>query len=202
MVDQDVYLDAGLRGWIANKARKEHWRMASWYSVDDLIQDGYCAYLKCRNKYALQPPQPGHSALNTQTPTKDQRRHFMSLVQRAFTNHIMTLAGHFAESKEELLQILPNQSLESAFERVSLPEPEAATIAALLATLPTELVGVLNSLMQDGQDAGGYLRSRLRLEQGRLRKSRHARRETTEEYWSRVLEEPDLVEKLVDFLAN
>ncbi len=37
--------------------------MSRWYLLDDLVQDGYLCYLKCRNKYALSEPEPGQVAL-------------------------------------------------------------------------------------------------------------------------------------------
>jgi hypothetical protein len=98
----DVYFDAGLQGWIKNTARQEHWRMAKWYGLADLFQDGVLCYCKCRDKYTRGPPEPGFQALNTITPNDAQRRHFMQLVQRSFWNHIMTLSSRFAAMREEL----------------------------------------------------------------------------------------------------
>jgi len=99
MRNVDVYFDAGLRGWLKTTAVKEHWRVASWYSVEDLVQDGYVCYCKCRDRYTLAVPQPGdrpdgyaHQNLFTDQPNEKQRKHFMSLVQRAFYNHIYTLS--------------------------------------------------------------------------------------------------------------
>src|ERR1017187_5465900 len=102
----DVYYDSGLEGWIKNTAFREHWRLRTWYSMEDLVQDGYICYCKCRNRYTMNPPSPEHQDLNTDTPNDAQRKHFMALVQRTFFNHIMTLSSKFTMCTENTLSEL------------------------------------------------------------------------------------------------
>jgi hypothetical protein len=69
--------DRGARLWIANTARKNFWRVAAWYELSDLIQDGYMCYYLVRKKY----------------PQAIDREHIMSLLRSTFVNHITDLAN-------------------------------------------------------------------------------------------------------------
>lgn len=68
----DIGLPKAVVGWIYNHARKNYWRVAAWYEVDDLIQDGLMIAYKCRERYGLEIDPP----------------HFMQLVKVSFHNHI------------------------------------------------------------------------------------------------------------------
>jgi hypothetical protein len=68
-------LDEPLQIWIIKTARKNHWRVARWYELDDLIADGYLTAAKIRNRY---------STVN--------QKHFMALVMTAYMNHITNMA--------------------------------------------------------------------------------------------------------------
>lgn len=65
-------LPVEIRRWIISHSRKNFWRVAGFYDLDDLIQDGLMIACKCRQKYGtnLDPP------------------HFMQLVKVSFYNHI------------------------------------------------------------------------------------------------------------------
>lgn len=200
---KDVYFDEGMQGWILKTARKEYWRMASWYELEDLIQDGFLCYIKCRNAYTLKPPKPGTQPLNTTTPNKDQRRHFMSLVQTAYRNHIMTLASKFAGGLEEPTpNTLEGDERGNNLEELLPPQPEEASLFLALANAPAELKDVIDRILKDGLDGGDYLCSRLYRDGNRTRRMRHKVRETTAEYWERVLGQPDLPQKLAEYLRS
>lgn len=177
--------------------------MASWYELRDLIQDGYVCYLKCRNAYTLTPPKPGTQPLNTTTPNKEQRRHFMSLVQTAYRNHIMTLASKFAGGSEEPT---PNTSegdeRGNSLEELLPPQQEEASVLLALATAPVEFKDAIERLIQDGFDGTNYARTHLYKDGNRVRRSRRSLRETTAEYWARVLGEPDLPQRLGAYLRS
>jgi hypothetical protein len=186
MTSKDVYLDVTMRGWIAKTAHKERWRMAHWYSYEDLKQDGYLCYAKCWNKY--------RDIFDVPEPTDEQRRWFMSLVQRAYYNYIMTLASHFARApKEGIFPQVENDDTTLGMESL-LPGvmPDAPLICALM-KLPKELTEVLDKILKDGIDTGVYLRKR-------IRGSRVTVRETTAEYWERVLGRPGVPEQLADLI--
>jgi hypothetical protein len=198
----DVYLDAALRGWIVNTAHKEHWRMASWYSVDDLIQDGYVCYCKCRERY--KPEQHilrDHKELGC-GPTKQHRRWFMALVQAAFYNHIMTLAARSARTREDAVSQIAAESdtFMAAFEKLAPAIAEEASVVAALAKVPAELAEVLERLFTDGFEGGEYIRHKVR--STRARRARGQVRETTREYWERVLGQPDVPELLAAYLQS
>jgi hypothetical protein len=71
-------LDEAMRKWICLRSHREYHRVAKWMEVDDLIQDGYMIFAKCRLKYSGKIT---------------ERRHFMALVKTAFNNHITDLAN-------------------------------------------------------------------------------------------------------------
>ena len=65
-------------GWISNHSRKNYWRVASFYEVDDLIQDGIIKAYEVINRYGV----PG---------LEIDRPHYMALVKTSFNNHIVDL---------------------------------------------------------------------------------------------------------------
>ena len=73
-----VYLDRGLRLWILKTARKHFWRIASWYDLADLVQDGHMCYAVCLRKYGDKVDGPAH---------------FCALVKTTFLNHITDMAN-------------------------------------------------------------------------------------------------------------
>lgn len=200
----DVYFDPGLQGWIKNKARQEYWRVSRWYELGDLIQDGYLCYLKCRNKYALNPPDPGAMPLNTSMPTNDQRRHFMALVKTTYFNHIMTLSSKFAASAME--ENISNSGLSRpdgqpvTIEDLIPDENEAMTALLALKNAPTEIAEAIQKLVGDGSEFGNYLRSRLRYQGNRVVRGRRALRETTGEHLARILGSVELSEQVRAYL--
>lgn len=165
---QDPYLDEGMIGWINKTARKEHWRVA-WMDLDDLVQEGYFCYCKCKKAY----PQ-----FATNAPTKDQRRHFQSLLKTTFSRHIFTLASsqkgaHFVQVSGE------TPSAESAaWENILPPQPETGSLAVLLAKAPPEILQFLRLLTTDGLDLIAFARRQV---------GRKQVRETTNEHFCRLL---------------
>ena len=166
--EQDLFLDAGMRGFIVNKARKEFWRVNAWYDFDDLVQDGYLCYAKCRARYR-----------NTVT----DKPHFMALVQTAFHNHIMTLAGkHRLAKKESALSSLTSETRDEAAVLHSSPfasTSEMASLSLLISQAPAEFKQLIQLLVGDGAEALGFKRKAARRGKGV--------RETTNEYYCRLL---------------
>lgn len=197
----DVYLDVVMTKWIATTAYKEHWRVARWISVDDLIQEGYVAYTKCRNRYTLGPPDEGHQALNTATPTLAQRKHFMALVQRAFYNAIFSLVRKHEAGREEYAED-SGMTEQDRFDQILEPAPELASLSTALLSAPAEIREALARLVQDGLDGGAYLRHNLLEKAGRPAPRRASIRETSEEHWGRVSGCPELECKLTEYLIR
>lgn len=199
---KDVYFDQGMQGWIRNTARRELWRMAGWYGYEDLVQDGFVCYCKCRDKYALKEPDPGEKPLNTETPTELQRRHFMALVQRTFYNHIMTLSARFAISREDTLSGVTEEGDPLSLEHLMPPQSEEVSVIFTVLQAPAEIGEAIAKLISDSIDGEQYLRSRLRRHSGRVRRGRRAIRETTDERLTRVVGDVDLPKQVLTYLLS
>lgn len=155
--------DAGIRGWLVNTARTNYWRVRSSYEFDDLVQDGYMVYAKCYARYY-------------KNLTKDHDRQLMALVQVAFINHINTLSQKRGLTTEvPFSQVLPPDAETEELERLLPAEEELGSIMVLLNNAPTEIVQVVTALLQD---ATGFMRTR---------NFRRAIRETTNEYFCRLV---------------
>lgn len=173
---KDPYLDKVMYGWIVKTSNQELWRVARWYALDDLVQDGLLCFYRCRAAY----PKFG----NRPTPTK--RRHFMALVQATFRNHINTLAR-----KKYLDPVTQNATEEQettfANERATFQE---GPLRILLRNAPQEVIEVLLTLALDAT------------EPLRVRRGRRLVREITNERLSRVLGLPpaDFVTMVTKYL--
>jgi hypothetical protein len=207
---KDVFFDAGLRGWLRSTSVAEAWRVAGWYTADDLYQDGFICYCKCRDKYTLALPAPGdrpdgyaHQNLFTDTPNERQRRHFMNLVQRTFYNHIYTLSRRHPAALEQPLSSLSRGESDEPLTLEELMPAEPEEISALVALLhaPTEIADAVVKLVNDGIDGGKFIRSRLRVSKdGRVTIGKRALRETTDQRMTRVVGDPELVGKTLAYI--
>lgn len=212
----DVYFDAILRSWIISYARSQRWRVAGWYSVTDLIQDGYICYCKCRNAYTLGAPNPdAHHDLNTKAPDESQRRHFMALVQRAFTNHVHTLSNRYMAFREEPVDCPASSDSALLLEEMIPAQGEEMSALMTLANAPVEIGNAIVKLINDGLDGEAYLRTRLQKRivmiphasggvsvSTRLVKSRRALRETSSERFQRLLKDGDIARKTTAYLCS
>lgn len=77
-INTAVTLDRGLELWLFKTARKNYWRVAAYYELEDLIGDGYLVYAECRQRYKERV---------------NERRHFMALFRTCYLNHITDLAN-------------------------------------------------------------------------------------------------------------
>src|SRR6185312_11865843 len=128
----DIFLDAGMRGWIVRTAKREYWRVAQLCDFPDLVQDGYLCYAKCRRAYL--DPRPDL------TGTRDEKRWFQSLVKTTYTNHIHTLAAkHKGVSELPASQLAADDSGEDAVWARLPSQPELGTLQALVASAPAEI---------------------------------------------------------------
>lgn len=198
--EQDVYLDAGMRGWIANTARKNFWRVAHWYELDDLIQDGYICFAKCRARYVGKRNMVNSRGercryLPERNPDKTARQHFAALVKITYHNHITDLAKSRMRLEDHAVSQLctPEQSAEEYLDTQLPPEPEAATLAVLLAGAPAEVAELLRVLAADGLDLLRFQRRRV---------GRRLLRETSNEFYCRLLgKDPNTVDVLAQVRA-
>lgn len=163
MGKNDPYLDRAMRGWLIRTATKNFWRVADWYDLDDLIQDGYLCYYKCYRKY--------RHLTELRHPRQEDKRRFMALVQATFTNHITNLANSRTQTVETPLS---NTELTDVGVEAILKEPEDVTARLMLHCAPAEIKALMEMLAQEGYDTVKYLRTR-------LKRGRKTVRETTNE---------------------
>ena len=159
----DDYLDAGMKGWIVNTARKEYWRVQQLEDLDDLIQDAYVCYYKCRNRY-VGTRTKGRTYLPPKNPTKDHLRHFQSLVKTTFSNHISTLAAKhkgvnvLAVSQVKKVETTADSAVWDKF----LPQQaEQASLYSLVKNAPEEIKQLVTLLVSDGLDLLKFERKRV-----------------------------------------
>lgn len=126
----DKYFDKGLRGWVVRTAQKNYWRVAAWYDLEDLIQDGLLAYAICRNRYR---------------DRVENKHHFMALVQRVYLNHITDLANARTVGEEiSISQIAVVGKELEALEYLAGGVAGDAELETLLARAPAEVRAYLN----------------------------------------------------------
>lgn len=178
----DPFFDEGMQGFIVNTTQREYWRVAGVCDLDDLLQEGLMCYHKCRQRYSQDE--------NRDVTAPLTREWLQALVARAFMNRIYDLAAKkkhgFAVAASSIAA--SDESPEEFLER-NLPAQESSTLGAVLAQAPWELLELLRLLAGDGGEALGF-----------KRKGRSAGRETTNEFYCRILgvdpKERNLVEEL------
>lgn len=162
------YFDEGMRLWIIQTARSNHWRVASWCDLEDLIQDGYLCYCKCAAKYPF--------LMSRHRPSREDKRHFMALLQVSYLHHITDLANDKTESPKEYCVSQLGSAEEGAdiWEHIS-PRTEAEVFFnLLLEKAPKEVRALIDLLIGDVTRAVSYRR------EGGVR-------ETSNEYYCRLL---------------
>lgn len=164
--------DAGVRGLIVNTAKRNLWKVANWYELEDLVQDGVMIWLKVR----------GHYYPKGVTDIK----HLTSLFKTSFSRHIIDLAAEKRYGEELAISqfIGPDSDGTHEWETLLGVQQETATVAVLLHSAPAELKALWRFLTsEDG-------RERLR---GRYQKKGGVK-ETTNEFLCRLLGlDPEMV---------
>jgi DNA-directed RNA polymerase specialized sigma24 family protein len=69
-------MDKSAQRWMFKYAHKNYWRVASWYELDDLVQEGYMCWWRVIRHY----------------PDATDVPHVMRLFQRTFSNRIHDLS--------------------------------------------------------------------------------------------------------------
>lgn len=188
----DPYLDAGMHGYIRNKALKEFWRVSGWYSdVSDLVQDGYFCYAKCRNRYV-----DTLGVLPATNPSNTDRRHMMSLVMTTFDRYIChNIAGQLRYGREvPVSQFTRNGEDADTDPWNGLVSAGAEDVAMmmLIKSLPSEIQDLISILTGDGSAALEFCYDRLERRtlpglRTRIVRNRRRLRETKNEYYCRLL---------------
>lgn len=185
-------LDRGLELWLFKTARKNFWRVASYYEIEDLIADGYMVYAECRERY------------------KDrvtERRHFAALFRTCFINHITDLANK--RSRELNATVTEGEAPRDAV-RVEIPAQPASDKTEefedlIPPVLPEAEVAVL---LQQAQGPVQLVLKLMYTDAGLnlLRENPQRPRESTNSYYCRVLgydaNEYNLIELFRSFIAG
>lgn len=126
-------LDPGINGWIVTTATRNYWRVAHWYEVEDLIQDGFLCYCICNRQYGQVVEQA----------------HFMSLFKRTFINHIHDLADTRKRTPEKTLTLIEgsDKEVDTELQRLAPAVQEEATFALLMKQLPAEFKLMIDRLL-------------------------------------------------------
>jgi hypothetical protein len=124
-----VELPKSVVGWVVNHATKNFWRVADWYELDDLIQDGLLVAYKCRERYG--------------EPGKDlDPPHFMALVKTSFYRHIGDLlrVSRAEQAVTDRIGDVAGESSETIFlDREAQPAEGGQDFLALLTDMPESL---------------------------------------------------------------
>lgn len=119
-------MDDGARGWLFRTATKNYWRIARWYDLDDLIQDGYVCYCKVLQRY----------------PDATDAPHRMALFKRTYMNWITDLANKRTKSVQETLDCDAQSAADldgppmSFLAGVPCPQSGMVELDALMASAP------------------------------------------------------------------
>ncbi len=189
--------DSRLRKWVIATAHKQHWRMPRWMTVDDIVQEGYVCFVKCQKRYRFTHPEWG-----------SDKQQFMAYFKTAFSNRLHTLARKRTETPEIAASAvnLDDEGTVESWQRNAAVLGDAS-LAALLASAPEEVLDAIKALMGDGRVTGEYIFSKLVgrvLPSGsvRLKLLKQGLRETTEEHVARCLGREGLPDLVRSFLAD
>jgi hypothetical protein len=122
-------MDAGAYNWLVKTARKNYWRVASWYDLSDLIQDGVMCYYVVRQRY----------------PTASARKHIMRLFQVTYINHVHALSNKKRQACAEVAMDDPAIEIERFAD-------EDADLDMYLAEAPAEVSTVIRALMAKSEE--------------------------------------------------
>lgn len=196
MRTNDPYLDDGMLKWIQRTAWANHRRIAN-FSYEDLVQEGYVAFYKCKDRYVGKQGLVGRDGvtpgryLPPENPDKVSIRHFQALVKTTFFNNIRTLAWKQPSGWEFNVTSLlrePHRSESEVWDKVLPLYDEEASATVLLRRAPEEIKQLLQLLVDDAMALVKPFSGQPR----RTRRERlFRRRETTNERFCRLLKLPE-----------
>ena len=121
---KDPLFDAGVRGMVVNMSKRQFFKVAGWYELDDLVQDGFMLWWKVRRHY----------------PQIKEVRHLTSLFRTTFNRHIINLANNKRAVNEIAMShfVSPDIDENDALDQL-LGGHEDTMALALLRNMPYEL---------------------------------------------------------------
>jgi len=124
--------DHSIAFWIYRHSTNNLWRVAGWYDLEDLVNDGMVIALKCRER------------LGRDVDVKL----YNSYVRRAFHNHI----GELIRKKRSLDEVCFLDLADSDQSVSGRPEPQSQEMVTLLRQMPEGLKRVLYVMLsKEGQ---------------------------------------------------
>lgn len=144
-------MDRGCRLWLTSFAKKNFWRVSSWYDMDDLLQDGYLLYLRVRERY----------------PDITHPPHIMRLFRTTFTRHLHDLARQRERQLDTPLSVVvanPDVPHEVVLDLMLRGERGLEEVQVALVKAPECVLRLLELLASE--DGCRRLRSRYRLVHG------------------------------------
>lgn len=140
-------IDSPTIGWIRKTARQHYWRVARWYDLDDLIQDGVLHYYRILRRY----------------PDISDKRHLMGLFKRAYHNHLNDLSND--RTRQLQLEVLsadisPLEEPDFVLEHYRDPRPTDSEFSELFMDAPSWVREVIRMLIEHPRELRKPLRCR------------------------------------------
>jgi DNA-directed RNA polymerase specialized sigma24 family protein len=138
-------MDRKTKQWVARTAAKHYWRVASYYDMDDLIQDAMLVYHRTLIRYN----ESGRHAAQERTQTK---AYMVNTFKRCYLNHIHDLANKTSREPSTcfLEDLIPPASDGEYLANNILPKfQEQQTFATYLSRAPVKVREVLRLFASD-----------------------------------------------------
>ncbi len=172
--------DGAISGWAVNHIKRNYWRVASRYEFQDLIQEAWIIFDRTRDHY----------------PHVNNPAQFFSLFRTTFINHIHDLAINSMTERDLVVDVSDEDlSFEDILSNIVGDSPNAGFANVLFSQAPQELKLLLHSMLDDAK-RGLFRQKMKRLDPGH----RLSERETTNEYWCRIVGLDATKVDLVDML--
>lgn len=117
-------MDDGARLWLFKYAHQNYWRVPSWYSMKDLIQDGFMTYYRVTRRYSH----------------VKKRGHMMSLFKVCFINHIHDLS----KTKTRYCEVELTDNVMS-----TMVDDGCEAMSSLIMSTPAPVQGLIRAMMTD-----------------------------------------------------
>lgn len=125
-----------IEGWVVNHLRTNYWKVGRTMAREDVLQEAYLVFLRCKQKY----------------PKMDTPQHFMSLFKTSWSRQFINFAN--ADTESRVLTEMPiirtedgDVELDVAGER-----DNDGYLSVLLSQAPAEVLLVLNLFLQAPQE--------------------------------------------------
>lgn len=198
-VKHNTFRDEALHGWILKTAHaaKRTRKVASWHTLDDLVQEGYLCYWRC----VLGSKEPAVDGKNA------AQRSFMGYFMRAFNNRLSDLGKKHRDTPEMAASNMGVDDTDRLddWQRTAGVASEAPLMASLT-NPPAEIKAALEALTGGLADQKYFHTKVVKkvLPSGsiRLRLVKRRVRETTDQHYTRCLGKRGLPELVKGYLVD